>query len=86
MKKDNLPILKVCLICQREVLSKDNFVRVIDYKLGNLDREGFYHTNCFNEKLKGGKELGMMKKQTFALLRKAQEMMGIEPQEIVEIK
>ena len=67
---------KICLICNKEIKEKDNYVKVTDYKSGEFYQEGFYHTNCFHDKLSGGKEKQAIKRVTFGLLSRANKLMN----------
>jgi hypothetical protein len=77
-KKDSNPT-EICGICRMYIyLLKDNYCILQDYFQGKFAYEGFYHTKCYNDRLKGGAELDVMKKKTMALLKKASEMIGVE--------
>ena len=82
-KKDNACI---CVICNRIIFTNvDNYCHLIDYHKGQFEREGFYHTQCFNDKLKGSSDLSAMKKQTMALLKRAGEMVGLKDEKKMEV-
>lgn len=41
-----------CNLCHEEInLSKDNYVKVTDYKRGNFFMENYYHNKCYNDVL-----------------------------------
>lgn len=63
--------LKVCGLCKRKIEDKDNYVRLTDYKEGDFFMEGFFHTNCFNERDKAKAKMIMQKagKLVFSQLR-----------------
>ena len=67
--------IMICMICSKVIDSKDNYVCLTDYKQGMFFQEGFYHTNCYNERLSGGKEKTALKKVTFGLLARANRLM-----------
>jgi len=79
---------EICGVCKMIINTKiDNFVNLIDYKKGSFFAEGFYHTQCYNDKLKGGEDMKKMKAMTFGLLKKARSIVGVEePTQVVEIK
>jgi len=69
--------IKICGICQREIkLDSDNYVHIRDYYKGKFSTEGYYHTQCYNDKLKGGEDLKTMKKEAFGLLSKAKQIIN----------
>lgn len=43
---------KFCKICMGKImLSKDSYVHVVDFKLGEFFTEGYYHNNCWHRAL-----------------------------------
>ncbi len=83
---------KTCAICNKEIKPNDNYCRLTDYKQGEFNMESFYHTNCFNDKIKGGdKDQSKMKFMAMSMLKRASKMMnkidgGGEPEEVYELK
>ena len=49
-----------CEICKKEIKKKDNYCRITDYKEGEFLIEKFYHTQCYNDRLRGKMEKGKM--------------------------
>ena len=78
---------EICGICKMYIyLLKDNYCILQDYFKGKFITEGYYHTKCYNDRIKGGAELDAMKKKTMALLNRAAEMIGVEEKvEVVRI-
>jgi len=72
MKKE----IKICMICNKEIKPKDNYVRLTDYFKGIFHSEGFYHTKCYTDKISGGQEKLAIKKATFGLLARANRLMN----------
>lgn len=76
----------VCGICNRIIFRKvDNYCNLLDYFNGKFVQEGYYHTKCYNDKIKGNAELDSMKKKAMALLNKAGEMIGLKEEEKMEV-
>lgn len=48
MKKSNEE--KICNICKKKILAKDNYVRLTEYKIGREFSTAYYHTECFRER------------------------------------
>ena len=82
-------VTNFCRICNKLIFfNVDDYCHLLDYYKGKFLREGFYHTKCFNDKIKGNAELDLMKKKAMALLNKAGEMIGMsddKPMEVVHI-
>lgn len=67
------PKTKPCMICQKEInLDSDNYVRITDYFHGEHHSEGFYHSICYQERLKGG---NAMQKVALSLATRAHKML-----------
>lgn len=80
-KKDNSCI---CGICNKIIFTKiDNYCHLLDYFKGHFIQEGYYHTSCYKDKIKGqqDRELSLMKKKAFGILNKASEMLGMKEEE-----
>lgn len=60
---------------------KDNYCQLIDFHKGKFFTEGFYHTNCYNEKLKGSKESEALRKAAWGMLKKVKGLIGEETKE-----
>ena len=43
---------KVCKICLKEISNQDDYIRITDYKEGKFFLEGFYHNQCYQNKIK----------------------------------
>ena len=72
-----------CGICKRPIyLKKDNYVHIEDFLRGNFFKEGWYHTNCYNDTIKGHKD--RMEKAE-AILNKAADMIGFKEEKVYEI-
>lgn len=66
----------ICNICNREIEEKDNYVKLTDYKDGEFYMEGFYHTQCYNQQVRGvNPEQKAMKMATLKTLMKANKLM-----------
>jgi len=75
-----------CGICGRLIYFKvDDYCHLEDFHKGKFDREGWYHNKCWNDKLRDGKDLSVMKKKAFALLNKASEMIGLKDEKKMEV-
>ena len=61
----------ICSICFKEIKEKDSYVHVIDYKEGELYKEGYYHNSCYNESLGRGRLRLDLQKAAASLLVKA---------------
>ena len=80
----------ICIFCKRLIYFKvDNYVRLTDYKEGKFFMEGFYHTTCYNNQIKGmNPEQTKMKKVALGMLQRAQKLMNKvegKPEEIYEV-
>lgn len=78
----------VCNICKRIIFTKtEDYCHLEDFHMGEFWREGFYHTKCFNEKIKGTPEMNAMKRKAMKLLNAAGKMINIEeePVEVVYV-
>ncbi len=47
--------------------------------------EGYYHTKCYNDNLKGSTEMNLMKKKAMNLLNAAGKMIGMEEEKDKEV-
>ena len=77
--------MKVCKLCKKGILSKDNYVRITDYKEGELLMELFYHTLCYNNQIRG---FNPQQKVAMGMLKQAKELMNQaqgKPQEVYEV-
>jgi len=81
--------VKICVLCKRIITSKDNYVRLTDYHLGEFYMESFYHTICFNNQIKGmNPEQTKMKKVAYSMLQRANKLMNNiqgKPEEVYEV-
>ncbi len=69
---------KICGICHLGIDETKEFVKNTQFK--NKDEifsEGYYHLNCFREKLSGAGKLNALQNQANKLLHFAQEKMGM---------
>lgn len=74
---------RTCLICRNAIDRKDNYCRLTDYHKGKQFKEGFYHTDCFNEQIRGRKaEEIYIKKMAMATLINANKALGKFSKEI----
>ena len=84
-KKKN-EVNPLCKICNKIIFTKvDRYCRLTDYYKGDVEVEFFYHTKCFNDKIKGTPEMNKMKLQAMALLKKAGQLIGKESGEEVYV-
>lgn len=78
---------KMCGICLKDIdITKDDYCHLEDFHLGKFYMEGYYHTKCYNDKIKGQEDMFAMKKQTMALLKKAGELLGTNEDKVVKIQ
>jgi hypothetical protein len=81
----------ICGICNRIIFRNvDDYVHMEDYYKGKFYMDGYYHTTCYNNKIKGqqDKEMSDMKKKAINLMNAAGKMLGMkeeEPMEVVHI-
>ncbi len=78
-------VTKICLICQIEIKKKDNYCHLIDYKSGEFFMEGFYHTLCYNNQIKG---LNPQQKMVASLLDKTNKLLNRvqgEPEKVYDL-
>jgi len=64
--------MKVCKICGKEILDKENYVRITDYQLGVFFLEEFYHTLCYTNQIK---EVNPQQKMAAGMLKQAKELL-----------
>jgi len=70
---------KICNICLREIdLEKDNYCNIKDYHNGKFFVEGFYHTNCYNEKVGESAKMKNMAQVMFKRASGLMDSLGIE--------
>lgn len=77
--------LKVCNLCKKEILDKDNYVRITDYKEGKFFLEGFYHTLCYANQIKG---LNPQQQQAQGMLNQAKQLLERvqgKPKEVYQV-
>lgn len=43
---------KICKICNDQILPKQNYCRLTEFKKGKILDEGFYHTVCYIQQIK----------------------------------
>ena len=91
VKKETKPQFNqsICPICNKIIYKNvDDYCNLKDFNKGKFYCEAFYHTKCFNEKIKGSKEINDMKSKAMKLLNAAGKMIGLEedkPKEVVYI-
>lgn len=59
---------KVCKICIKKILNKDDYVRLTEYKLGKESSTAYYHTQCFRTRFMNFQKI---QKQAQAIFTKA---------------
>ena len=75
--------IKICKLCQQKIdITKDNYCCLQDYVRGTFSTEGFYHTFCFVQNIKGHNKTMTKAK---SILDKAAKMIGIEEEEVIQI-
>lgn len=80
-------ILKICELCKKEIMPKDNYCRLTDYHLGKLFMEKFYHTLCFNNQRTIQMKTKAMILQTLAQSRKVlAKVGGGEPEQVFRVE
>ena len=77
-------MVKQCKICQLGIdTDVESYVNLIDYKFGKFLMEGYYHNDCYRDKITMGQEqkktLGMAK----AILSKLSKTVGMKQEEEV---
>jgi len=81
--------IKICVICKKEIKTKDNYCRLTDYKQGKFFLENYYHTLCYNNQIQGlNPEQKKIKKVALGMLQRAGKLMNrIEgkPEEVYQI-
>ncbi len=66
-------MVQVCIVCRNMInTDAEDYCRITDYNKGAFYMEGYYHTKCFQERLKGSKALQSM---AASVLHKANSMM-----------
>ena len=76
---------KICNICHLGIDETKEFVRNTHFKNSKaILSEGFYHLNCFREKVLGVGQLKKIQNQATKLMQFAKEKMGME--EVVDIE
>jgi len=69
--------LKFCVICKKEIKAKDNYCRLTDYIKGVFFSEGFYHTLCYNNQIRGMNPAQVkMKRLALGVLGKASSLLN----------
>ncbi len=84
------PKTEICGLCKMKIfLYKDNYIRLTDFKEGKFFMEGFYHSKCYNDQIKGGKEMKAMKRMAIGLFGRTNKMLddaGYKGEKVYEIK
>ena len=66
--------IKTCGICTKEInLKVDSYCHLIDYNKGKFHMEGFYHIQCYQDKIKGDKDI---KKMAFGLFKRTNKLLN----------
>lgn len=66
-------VVKPCGICFQAInLEEDSYIHLIDYFQGKFKMEGYYHNQCYNNKIKIPAQANFM---AMGLLKRANKMM-----------
>lgn len=77
LKKEENKEVEECMLCRRDIfIKKDDFVQVIDFKSGTFYTDGFYHTNCYLERINKTSKTTELQTKTEMLLNMATKLMG----------
>jgi hypothetical protein len=77
---------KICNICHTGIDESKEFVRNTHFKnKDNIASEGFYHVQCFREKVLGIGELQKIQGQTMKMLNFVKDKLGMNIDEEVEV-
>jgi len=69
----------ICGICHRIIITNmEDYCHLEDYSKGRFLMEGWYHLKCYNDKIKGGEDVNLIKKKAMDLLNKAGALLGGE--------
>lgn len=65
-----------CEICKNPIKKEDNYLRITDYLKGKFFGEAFYHTLCFNDKIKNAITMNkqVLKKKLEGMITKVRGM------------
>lgn len=69
----NNGIIGTCGICHLAVNAVNDYAKLEDYIKGKIYSTGFYHRNCFREKMSGKAYLEKLQKKADWILNKAAE-------------
>jgi len=68
---------KQCQLCRLPInITKDDYCQLIDFHNGKFFGEGFYHTKCYNERLRGTEESKALRKAAWGMLNKVNKLTG----------
>ena len=65
---------KICIRCQREISSLDNFIQVVEWHGETRHKDNFMHKNCWDEVMDGKKNMSY----AMSVLKKVARKAGIE--------
>ena len=73
------------MICKLGIeLEKEQFVEVKHYEKKDIIlSKGYYHIQCFRNRLNGGENLKKLQKEAFGFIRGAKKLVGIKDEEEV---
>jgi len=81
-KAKSLSKTKQCQLCRLPInITKDDYCQLIDYFKGKFSGEGFYHTKCYTERLRGTEESKALRSAAWKILGKVQKLTGGEEKE-----
>ena len=73
-EKETKKEVKMCLICKMGINPDNEFAEFIHYKKeGEVFTNGYYHVQCFRDRLNGGKALRALQAKADLLMNKAAE-------------
>ena len=77
-------MVQQCKICQLGIdTDVESYVHLVDYKFGKFLMEGYYHNDCYRNKITMGQEQKKTLQMAKRMLGKVSEMAGIKQEEEV---
>ena len=78
---------KTCMICKLTIeLEKEQFVEVKHYEKKDIIlSKGYYHIQCFRDRLNGGENLKRLQAEAMGFIKGAKKMVGMKDESEVII-
>lgn len=68
---------KICMICKLGIDPDKAFVKVTEYKdKDNIKSKGYYHIECFRERINNSKNMQKLGVMAKSMLNKANQIIG----------